>query len=143
MAINRLGGVSKWVELGSSSPTTGTSVSFTSLPEYREYAIQVYKINSPSGTATVLTVRLNNDTGTNYNRDATALEACPFSSNNAGFQMVITGANELYKNIEVKPFDGTSTSIRNMWHSSATINRIDILSSATFSAGTIKIFGRN
>ena len=161
MTISSLVGSSnKWIEIASSSPTSGTTVSFTSVPEYKDLYVLAYGINN-AGTTAQLTVRLNNDTGNNYSRNVlffysnTSRMEIANSSNSsslygtrevqapAGFSMLIEGSNSPLKKITGVPYDGYGFETNGAWHSADVINRIDVISTATFSAGTIKLFGRN
>lgn len=161
MTISSLSGSSgKWIEIASSSPTSGTTVSFTSVPEYKDLYVLAYGINN-GGTSTQLTVRLNNDTGNNYSRSVLFYYAytsqlqvtnTPNSSSlygtkeawqPAAFSMLIEGSNSPLKKITGVPYDGYGFETNGAWHSTDVINRVDVISGATFSAGTIKLFGRN
>lgn len=161
MTISSLRGSSnKWIEIASSSPTSGTTVSFTSVPEYKDLYVLAYGINN-SGTATQLTVRLNNDTGNNYSRSVlfyfsgTSQMQITNSSNSsslygtkeawspAAFSMLIEGSNSPLKKITGVPYDGYGFETNGAWHSTDIITRVDVISTAAFTAGTIKLFGRN
>lgn len=161
MTISSLTGLSnKWIEIASSSPTSGTTVSFTSVPEYKDLYVLAYGVNN-GGTATALTIRLNNDTGNNYSRNvlsfsssitqmvvtnspnSSSLYGTPVSSSPTAFSMLIEGSNSPLKKITGVPYDGYGFETNGAWHSADVINRVDVISSATFSAGTIKLFGRN
>lgn len=159
MAISNLGGSSdKWVEIATSSPTSGTTVSFTSVPEYKDLAVFAYNINN-GGSSTSLTVRFNNDTGSNYSRNvlydtgttteilSTAATTAVYGTREgtapAAFQLIIEGANSPFKKINGAIYDVTGFETNGAWHSANVINQVDVISSATYSAGTIKLFGRN
>jgi hypothetical protein len=160
MAISKLGASNKWVEIASSSPTSGTTVSFTSIPEYKDLAILAYNINN-GGSSTGLSVRFNNDTGNNYSKNliyqnsstsvlniiSTAATSSLYGTHSASvpvaIQLVIEGANSGLKQISGIMFDTYGYEHNGLWHSADVINRIDVISTATYSAGTIKLFGRN
>lgn len=161
MAISTLAGGDKWTEIASSSPTSGSTVSFTSIPEYKDLAVLAYNINN-GGTATALTIRFNNDSGNNYSRNilwwrnitgggmevtgspiTTSIYATRETTQPTGFQLLIENANSPLKTIRGIPYDLNGFETNGSWHSSDAINRIDVISSATYSAGTIKLYGRN
>ncbi|NDB67550.1 MAG: hypothetical protein EB015_05985 [Methylocystaceae bacterium] len=160
MAISKLGASNKWVEIASSSPTSGTTVSFTSIPEYKDLAILAYNINN-GGSSTALSVRFNNDTGSNYTKNViyqnsgtqvlniatspstTSLYGTYSANVPVAMQLVIEGANSGFKQIFGKIFDYSGYESIGLWHSADVINRIDVISSVSYSAGTIKLFGRN
>lgn len=64
MAITNLGGSNKWVELATSSPTSGSTVTFSSLASYRDYRIEWFDLTNVGGQP--FAIRFNNDSGTNY-----------------------------------------------------------------------------
>lgn len=161
MAISTLAGGDKWTEIASSSPTSGSTVSFTSIPEYKDLAVLAYNINN-GGTNTALTIRFNDDSGSNYARNilwwhnvtgggmkvtgsaiASSIYGTQESTQPTGFQLLIENANSPLKTIRGIPYDNTGFETNGSWQSSDAINRIDIISSATYSAGTIKLYGRN
>lgn len=161
MTISSLTGSSnKWIEIASSSPTSGTTVSFTSVPEYKDLYVLAYGINN-AGTATQLTVRFNNDTGNNYSRNVlfysagtSRMEVVSVSNSSqvygtslswspANFSMLIEGSNSPLKKITGVPYDGYGFETNGAWHSTDIITRVDVISTVAFSAGTIKLFGRN
>lgn len=162
MAISNLGTKSKWVELGTSSPTSGSSVSFASLAEYASYKISYFNVDT-SSSSVGFTLRINNDTGSNYayvslvdgGVGSSGVDTSIFlgggasaNANNHSGVVTIEDANELIKNIKFW-HSGDSSAVdanngRAFWNSESAINRIDlILTSANFTSGTIKVYGRN
>lgn len=144
MAITNLATSQKWVELATSSPTSGTSVSFTSIPEYKNYRIQWFGLaNSSTGN---YQIRFNNDSATNYafnNANGPTSNGTTYITiEPSAVQLTISQANEISKTIE--GFTGTQGTVKGFWNNQSTIDRIDVtLSTGTFTAGTIKIFGKN
>ena len=151
MAISRLTAPSKWIELASSSPTSGTVVSFTSIPEYRDYKFVVSNMDTAASGSYLYNINFNNDTGANYgyvfnNTSISSaggdtkikLSAVRFDNY---FDVLILGANQISKEIYINHYGfsiGTA-----MWDSQSTINRIDLTAPTTISSGTVKVYGRN
>lgn len=159
MAINTLASTQKWVELATSSPTSGSTVTFSSLNEYANYKISYFNCTSSN---TQLTVILNNDTGNSYSwisyKDsgtvtsdgldtAIRLGNLGSGSTNAGSGVItILDANQLIKNITYFHCGvEDANNGQGYWNSQSAINRIDLTltDAATFSGGTIKVYGRN
>lgn len=152
MAISSIGGLAKWVELGTSSPTTGTSVSFTSLAEYKDYKLYFFDILASTGPYN-LQLRINNDTGNNYsstnNNAATPsfirLNGPASSAQKMDGEIFINDANQISKKITFwsRGDNNVANNHNALWTGQAVINRVDLLLDAgNFSQGTIKIFGR-
>ena len=159
MAINNLGTTQKWSELATSSPTSGSSVSFSSLNEYVNYKIVYFDLNT-SGPETFI-LRINNDSGNNYaylrNGDGgditsdgvnDSISLGSGSSNISGV-IIINDANQLVKDINWSHAGGSvnqdSLNGQAIWNSQSVINRFDIVLSlgGTFTSGNIKVYGRN
>jgi hypothetical protein len=141
---------SPWLELGTASPTTGTVVSFTSLPEYKNYRIEWFGLTQGGGTTGDIGIRFNGDSGSNYaiesgSRHFTSTTSIPFHPAAYQLQMDIQQANELSK--KITGFSGESNVgiFDAMWNNQSKINQISVtlLGTATFTGGTIKIFGRS
>lgn len=158
MAINSLNSKQKWVELASANPTSGTTVTFSSLPQYKTYKIAYFNLDLSTGDIIQLTI--NNDTGNNY---AYARQIDSGDTSSAGVStsillgtvatdgtgiITIDDANDLIKDISwfhAVTFPSLDSVIsKGFWNSQNVINRFDIsTSTATFSSGTIKVYGRN
>ena len=153
MAISTLKGSNKWVELATATSTSGSTVSFTSIPEYPEYLIQGFNVDASTQGPDM---RLNNDTGSNYSwiRDTTELGLVTTSiqvavgGTDASFQVHIIGANGPVKQIDI--WSGSTVGatkaanrIRGLWNDSSIINRIDFICTGTYSSGSFKVYGRN
>lgn len=151
-------GTDKWVEIASSSPTSGSTVSFTSIPEYKDLRIQAFNVNL-SGNS-VVDLRFNNDSGTSYAWNIGYDESNTYRFQESpgttqirlttglrplAFNCTIEGANEACKNVTTWNVMSTDSGQGNgLWFSTATINQIDlIIGGVTYSSGTIKLFGRN
>jgi hypothetical protein len=168
MSISRLQNKSKWIELGSASATSGTAVSFTSISSAYNDLLLTWN-DAFATSAADLSVRFNNDSGTNYsfnygwqnyNGPVFSLESDGNSSEislngirdtyPASGHLLIEGANDIFKTITFQNCVNDASNSSDMawngvayyWDQTA-INRIDFRSSLTFSAGTIKVYGRN
>jgi hypothetical protein len=151
-----------WVELDTSSPTSGSSVSFTSLAEYRNYKLYYFDVDA-SSSVVGFTVTFNGDTTSNYAYIST-IDAAQNSNgvdssiklgagggaqatNHSG-TLTVLGANQVTKDItfwHAAANSQDSNSGRASWNSSSLINRIDLVltGSVTFSSGTVKVYGSN
>lgn len=154
---------STWTQLATSSPTSGSTVSFTSISAYSNLLVSWEDlVGNAAGTG--IFIRFNNDSGSNYSWIYTTSSGSVTASSNSTYislatlwqgaalssgYMLINGANDIYKTITYSSQgDLASYMIARsgdaQWFNSATINRIDcILDSATFTSGTIKLYGKN
>ena len=148
MGSTQIPAITPWLELASSSPTSGLTVSFTSIPEYRNLRIEFLALATTSPTQPYR-IRFNNDSGSSYsynsgaNSGTSSSNATEIQSPGRFTQITIEDANGISKKI-------TGASSANLlvavWNSQSVINRIDILTidgSTTYVSGTIKIYGRN
>lgn len=162
--------ITSWVQLATSSPTSGATVSFTSLASYKQYRVVMSGIDVAAGSPT-LSMTLNN-TAANYSSAVTfwnssagrlqndgyqassGLLISPPSNQNAalfGFraEILIDYANQSTpKSIRYSVGQGSANSYANawaIWNDTATVNRIDFtLSSSSFIASsTFTVFGSN
>ena len=154
MAISVLKGNVKWVELATATATSGSTVSFTSIPEYSNYLVQGFDID---GSDVGPNVRFNNDSGSNYswirNSDEIGLVTTSIQVAllrlDGSFQLEILGANNPVKQIEIWSGSYVGSNklaavIKGIWSSTDTINRIDfVLATGTYSSGSFKLYGRN
>lgn len=148
MGATQIPADSPWVELGTASPTTGSTVSFTSIPEYKNYRIEWFGLTQ-SGSSNYA-IRFNGDSSSNY---ATFAPSVYFSSGTYigafhsadQIQMDIEQANEVSKRIF--GFSGNTNQgiFQGMWNNQSKINQISVafVGTSTFTGGTIKIFGRS
>lgn len=145
MAISKLGGAGKWVELATSSPTSGSTVTFSSLPSYKDYRIEWFGLTNSGGQP--FAVRFNNDNGTNYaywrSDQSDSAASAQIYGTSEQMQVDVLDADSISKTIQ--GWGGTEGEIKGFWNNQTAINRIDIIaaSGATYTAGTIKIYGRN
>lgn len=151
-----------WVQLATVSPTSGSSVSFTSLAEYRNYKLYYFDVDA-SSSVVGFTVTFNGDTGSNYayisttdtaqssNGVSSSIQvgsgAGAASTNHSG-QLIVTGSNQLTKEINywhATTSGADSNSGKASWNSSSVVNRIDLIltGGVTFSSGTVSVFGLN
>jgi len=155
MAISKLISQGKWVSLASSSPGSGTVVSFTSIPtSYRDLKLVVYNLNvatsGPGGTYT-FDVTFNNDTAANYSYVSvsdvaggamqTKFQLGSSSRLNNCFDFIINDANQLSKRIIINQYGFRQ--LEGAYQNENPIDRIDITTNTAISSATIKIFGRN
>jgi len=163
--------ITSWVQLATSSPTSGSTVSFTSLASYKQYRVVMSGVDVAAGNPT-LSMTLNN-TASNYSyafsfydggkmqntggNSVSSININPGSSlltPRYGFaaEVLIDFANQATpKSIRyaLGAFGGyVSQSYANtwaIWNDTATVNRIDFtLSSSSFvAASTFTVFGSN
>jgi hypothetical protein len=148
-----------WVQLATAT-ASGSTVSFTSLAEYRNYKVSYF--NLFTANAAFANLRFNNDSGNNYafvyqtdsGLGSSALGNniifAPSLSDTDGASGVVTimDANQVVKDITYyEARSGTGTEAINgqaFWNNTGVINRIDLLlSSTTFTSGSIKVYGCN
>ena len=163
--------ITSWVQLATSSPTSGATVSFTSLTSYKQYRVILSGINAAAGTPN-LNMTLNNTASnyssavTFYNSSQTRLENSgtntttsllinpPSNLNTASSvfaaEILIDYANQSTpKSIRYSVGQGNqSNSYANawaIWNNTATVDRIDFtLSSSSFIApSAFTVFGSN
>lgn len=166
MAISKLGvsaGSDNW-ELISSVTTPGsvTAVNFTGLSVYRKLALRWFNVEL-TGTGT-FRVRLNNDSGTNYDTSYVFYTAGyipvvvmgvsdfrPINSNvtqQSGFLEIIncdnTGVKFLVNGYIENEVENTNLAIQHygIYRASAVITQVNlILSTITTGAGTVALYG--
>lgn len=149
--------VSKWAEIATASPTTGTTVTFSSIPEYKDLKLELIKVTTVATTQ--WRWRINNDTGVNYaqsylirgtqadyggsaNQSFFALNNPNQNTDMVSGEILIENANQVSKTIT-----GWRQDLYNFgsfWFSQSIVNQLDIIiTSSSFSGGTIKLYGRN
>jgi uncharacterized protein YdgA (DUF945 family) len=142
-------GADTWTEVATSSPTTGSTVTFSALATASKFRIVGFDI-IPSTSAT-LTLRVNNDSTQAYftgfdvgGTPADTSAQIGFGATNFSFDLTFTAANQaIYKTASgFAPNNNDPRNNYNMtWANTAAITRFDlILSTGTFTAGTIKVF---
>lgn len=154
MAISKLISQGKWVSLASSSPSSGTVVSFTSIPtSYRDLKLVVYNLDvaTSGGGSYTFDVTFNNDTAANYSYvyvsdyGGAAMDTkFPLGSGNRlnnCFDFIINDANQLSKRIIINHYGFRQQ--EGAYQNENPIDRIDITTNTAISNATIKIFGRN
>lgn len=154
MSISRFTSSRKWVELATSSPTSGTTVTLSSLAEYDKYRIVCLGLSASSAVSW----RINNDTGNNYYLAANETEwdynknnttnAFNITNTNLTCDLIIDSANDaVYKSITgwaAQPGNNTAAyEVAAIWSNTATVDRIDFITAGTFSSGSITIYGAN
>lgn len=156
MSISRFSSSRKWVELATNTPTTGNTVTFSSLAEYDKYRIVALSLG-PAGSA--VTIRINNDTGNNYylatnetewdyNKNNTT-NAFNITSTNLTCDLIVDSANDaVFKSITgwaAQPGNNTSAyEVAAVWSNTATVDRFDFITTSTYSGGgSVTIYGAN
>jgi hypothetical protein len=159
MAISKLA-IPQWRLISSSSPTSGSSVSFSSLPACQAFKLVYFNIDT-SSTNVRFECRLNNDSTSNYayvslidgavlsdgiNDSIILGEGSGVNANDHSGLVTINFANQPIKEINYWHASGTSTRDSNngcaYWNDDSLVNQVDlILTSATFTSGTVKIYG--
>jgi hypothetical protein len=163
--------ITSWVQLATSSPTSGATVSFTSLSSYKQYRVVMSNVGVNTGNPT-LSMTLNN-TASNYSyalpfyNQASSLyqnvginnsssininAGTTFNTSYYGFtsEIVIDFSNQSTPK-SIRYSMASSTIATNsyvdawaIWNNTATVDRIDFsLSSNSFASGTITVFGSN
>jgi len=156
----------KWVQIATSSPTTGTQVSFTSIVGYKKlYLLCEQLTNASSGN---YTVTINSDTGANYynrylqtssntpNFSATGSTSAARNNILAGY-VTASGATSSHIIIDnadsstIKQISGSFYQISansdlvylpgTIYKGSATVSSIQINGVGNFTAGTITLYG--
>jgi hypothetical protein len=148
MGSTQIPAITPWLELATSSPTSGLSVSFTSIPEYRNLRIEFLALATTSSTSPYR-IRFNNDSGSSYsynsgaNSGVNSANGTEIQTNGRFTQITIEDANGVSKRITGA---SSTNSLVAVWNSQSVIDRIDVLTidgSTTYVSGTIKIYGRN
>jgi hypothetical protein len=143
-------GVETWTEVATASPTSGSSVTFSSLAATSKLRIVGFAVKSTSTSGAAL-LTINNDTSLSYayGYDVTGSPAnndvqLPFDANGVSFDFTFVAANQpVYK--QGSGYSAGASDQRNnynvTWANTSVINRFDVtLSAGTFTAGTIKVF---
>lgn len=154
MAISRFTSSRKWVELATNSPTSGSTATLSSLAEYDKYRIVCLGL---SATGPV-TWRINNDTANNYylaanetewdyNKNSTT-NAFNITNSNLTCDLVVDSANDaVFKSVTGWAAQGGNNTsayeVAAVWSNTATIDRFDFITSGSFTAGSITIYGAN
>lgn len=154
MSISRFSSSRKWVELATSSPTTGTTVTLSSLAEYDKYRIVCLGLSA----AAPVTWRINNDSGNNYylatnetswiNNRTSTTNSFNITNTNLTCDIIVDSANDaVFKSITgwaAQPGNNSSAwEVAAIWSNTATIDRFDFITAGTFSSGSITIYGAN
>jgi len=143
-------GAETWTEVATSSPTSGSVVTFSSLATANKFRIVGFNVKSTSSSGAAL-LTINNDTGNSYavGYDVSGSVAetsvqFGFDSNGFSFDLTFDSANQtIYKKgTGFSPGGGDPRNNYNVtWANTAAITRFDLtLSAGTFTAGTIKVF---
>lgn len=156
-------GTYDWTLISSSTPTSGTTVTFGSIPSYKNLRLVVFNVGSFASTPTLF-VTLNGTTSAySYACDG-SLQTARSSASAAGFPFIPTAAasaftltgemviNQCNKAVP-KSLDGTSSwtatyfsVIKGSWVNTNTVTSLTITSSVAFPAGntgTFYLYGGN
>lgn len=144
MSISRLSGAAEnWVEIGSSSPTSGSTVTFSSIPGYSK--LRVIAFNVIPSTNAQIQMTFNNDTGGNYlNKTDIGVTNLNFgSSTGQAFDVEILFNSQItYKRIVGHSY--LTGAYEGLWANTDQITEIDLtLNAGTYSSGTFKLYGTN
>jgi hypothetical protein len=164
MGFTAIPGGDIWLQIGTTqTPTSGSSVSFTSIPPVKKLRILVNSVTQTASSRLVLV--LNNDTGAKYTYawNGVVAQITASSSNLGEIRLGRAGGTNIICDIEFdyanqacpkliqgmadnKAANGdTMNQIWGNYNSTDSINRIDVVSStSTFAAantGTIAIYG--
>lgn len=169
MAISGLASKSRWVQLASSSPTSGSAVSFTSLASFNRFRVILKDINITA--AGDLSMTLNNNasnysqavnyfndsqfkTYTGGGRSLSSISVDPgWTANNPSYpfsgEIIVNYANE--STAKTIRYSGAGTSATSayvdafgLWDNTSVVDRIDLsLDTGTFSSGSIVVYGSN
>lgn len=145
-------GVETWTEVATASPTSGSSVTLSSLPASSKLRIIGFDLKSTS--ASFLKLTINNDTSNSYAygfdvggsaiNDGINLAGFASSGSSQSFDLEFEATNQaIYKKGTGYGADDSAPSNNFIitWANTAVINRFDVtLSAGTFTAGTIKVF---
>jgi hypothetical protein len=152
-----------WVQIGTTqTPTSGTTVSFTSITAAKKIRIVVKSVVLTSSST--LRINFNGDSGTNYfnagyrtvggvfNALVTnTAQLAPYAANGSTHihDLLIDYASQVTPKFITgfgtsSATDSTYSIFEGTWNSTAVINQIDFTTSSTFNAtntGTIAIYG--
>jgi hypothetical protein len=161
------GGGETWTQIGTTqTPTSGSVVTFSSIPEYKKIRIICLAVRlTSSGT---LAITLNNDATAKYanfrvedsgsggtGNFATLSMVRAFSDAGANYtnDLIVNYANVAMPKLVtgkgasvISGFAGTVSDLQVTYNSTATINRIDFTAENTFlgaNTGTIALYGAN
>lgn len=152
MAISRLSSpVENWVEIGTSSPTSGSVVTFSSLANYRKFRLVGFDVNL--STSASLKITFNNDTGNNYAysyvrlASANVTDSLTFAANTVhsfDFEIDFNSQSTWKRVIGWAANTSSVSDYWGLWKDTASITEIDLTTSTgTYSSGTIKLYGTN
>lgn len=164
MGYTAIPGGDIWLQIGTTqTPTSGSSVSFTSIPPVKKLRLVVQ--NVALTTAGSLDITLNNDTTSNYNQTQInyngtstsvggAINAAIDTTRAAGAaahiqDFIVDYANQACPKL-ITGFGSNNGSnpanygVVTTWNSTSSVNRVDFVTANTFNAtntGTIAIYG--
>lgn len=145
MSISRLGSPQdNWVEIGTSSPTSGSVVTFSGIANYRKLRVVAFKLTY--STTAFVKMTFNSDTGSNYaSRPDEANNHLAFGSGTGtSFDVdILFNSQATYKRVEGWEYEATYP-YQGFWTNNDAITQIDLtLSTGTYSSGTVKLYGTN
>lgn len=163
MAFTAIPSGDVWVQIGTTqTPTSGSSVSFTSIPAVKKLRVVVQSLTLTA--AGYVDITLNNDTGSNYNygyvtyngttasviaNNDTKMRVTRSSGTSHIIELTIDYTNQAMPKLAqgYGTSGGSNASVYPAsynWNSTAVVNRIDFTTATTFAAGntgTIAIYG--
>lgn len=148
-----------WVEIATSAPTSGSAVTFSSIPSYAY--LRVVGVNLVSPGAAPLNITLNGSTSGYENRNvtlaATAVKTETYGDSKFAiitlgnattpfhFDITINDTNKpMPKSIDNTSWASATDIIRGIWNGTATVTSLSIsLNGTTYSSGNIYLYGSN
>lgn len=164
MAISKIGGTvsDNWELISSVTPTAASAaVNFTGLSPYKKFLI---KGKAATQSLNAVSIRLNNDSGTNYDYSISNFSSSTLvntvAGGQTGFEVYGASSGADYFDVVIENCDNTglklltyglyvnaagSTSRRDYWGvyvASAIVSQVNVVGTGTFSgAGTISLYG--
>lgn len=147
MAIGTVSSIStdNWQLISSTSPTSGTSVSFTSISGYKTLMMSFKGITTAANSYMI--VRFNNDSGPgSYNDGDGSTSSMLLAINNgtrAGALVLYDADKTVPHKIEKTIYAGTEAVYPAFYTDPVAITRIDLISreSTAFTGGTVYLYG--
>ena len=147
MAVGTVSSVSGdvWQLIGSSSPTSGTSVSFTSIAGYKTLMLAFKGITTAA--TSYMIVRFNNDSSSgNYSvgsgNETSIILATNGTTARGGATIVYDADKTVPHKIERSNYDATHTDLA-FYTDPVAITRVDLISreASAFTGGTVYLYG--
>jgi hypothetical protein len=146
MAVNTVSSITSdnWQLISSSSPTSGTSVSFTSIAGYKTLMLAFKGVTTAANSFMI--VRFNNDSSSgNYNSgvgNETSIILASNTTARGGVAIIYDADKTVPHKIEKSNYDATHTDTA-FYTDPVAITRVDLISreASAFTAGTVYLYG--